>query len=112
MQGTDFQSRAGQRALNLHEAAGIERDDSIRAGAKDGIDFAARHGAGKLVELDRESAAESAALAGRLQFSQLQALHAREQTTRGVVNGELAERVPPRARGWPDRRETTPQNGA
>ena len=45
MHGADARPGARERSLNLHQATGIERDHGVRAGAQDGFDLGARHGA-------------------------------------------------------------------
>ena len=84
---------ARERSLNLHQATGIERDHRAGAGALDGLDFGARHGAGKLGEFHREGAAETAALLGRLHLAQFQPAHVRQQPPRGL-------RMPSSRRAW------------
>ena len=82
-----------ERSLNLHQATGIERNHGSRAGALDGLDLGARHGAGKLGELHRKGAAEAAALLGRQHFAQFQAAHVRQQAARRVLHAEFAQGV-------------------
>ncbi len=91
--GPDGEPGAGERALQLHEATGVDRDHRARAGAHDGVDLGARHGAGDFVELDGERAAESAALFGDVHLAQLEAAHVPEQAARAVLDVELAQRV-------------------
>ena len=70
--GPDLRSRPAERALDLHQATGIDGDDRIRAGAHNRIDFGARHRAGNIGELDGKSSAEAAAFLGGVHFDQLQ----------------------------------------
>src|SRR5579864_5238611 len=93
MHGADLEPGARKGALNLHEAARIERDYGLRPRAHDGVDLAARHGAGQLREFHRESAAEAAALLARLHLAQLQAAHPRQQAARRALDAQFAQRV-------------------
>src|SRR5213082_247868 len=93
MEGADLRPDAGESSLNLHEAARVERDDGAGAGALDGFDLGAGHGAGELGELHGEGSAEAAALLGRQHLAQLEAADVGEEAARRAFDAELAEGV-------------------
>src|ERR1035437_387890 len=91
--GAQVQARARKSSLNLHQATRVQRHHGVGAGAHDGFDLSARHGARKLRELNREGAAEPAALFGRNHLAQLQSLYVSQQAARRRLDAEFAESV-------------------
>ena len=71
----------------------IERHHGVGAGAQDGVDLGAGHGAGKLRELHGKSAAEPATLLGRLHLPQFEAPDTGQQTAGRVLDAQLAQSV-------------------
>ena len=83
MQGADRQAGAIDRALQLHQATGIDGDHGGSAGFLDGIDFGARHRAGDLGEFYGERPAETAAFFRRGHLRERQALRTFASSLRG-----------------------------
>src|ERR1035438_6928434 len=91
--GADVRAGSGERALNLHQATGVEGNHRAGPGAEDGFHLGARHGAGKFGELDGEGAAEAAAFLGRGEFAQFQIAHAGQQAAGSVLHAQFTKGV-------------------
>src|SRR5262245_26767032 len=93
MLNADGGAAAMEAAADVQEAAQIATDDALGTGGFDGGQLAIEHAAGDVGVLDREQAAEAAALFLLVHGRLLHAVDGGEHRERLVTDAEAAQRV-------------------
>ncbi len=91
MQRAYRQTGTRYRALDLHQATGVDRHDSARAGSDNGIDLRARHAARHFSEFHGKGASEPAAFLGGVHFAEFKTSHMAQQAARTLLDLQFAE---------------------